>query len=47
MRITLPVWRQSSRSDKGHMETYELDNVVAEMSFLEMMDTLNEKLTVE
>jgi succinate dehydrogenase / fumarate reductase iron-sulfur subunit len=47
MRIKLHVWRQSSRSDKGHMETYELDNVVAEMSFLEMMDTLNEKLTVE
>ena len=47
MRIKLHVWRQSSRSDKGHMESYELDNVVEEMSFLEMMDTLNEKLTVE
>ena len=47
MRIKLHVWRQSSRSDKGHMETYELDNVVEEMSFLEMMDTLNEKLTIE
>ena len=47
MRIKLHVWRQSSRSDKGRMESYELDNVVEEMSFLEMMDTLNEKLTVE
>jgi len=47
MRIKLHVWRQDSRTDKGRMESYELDNVEAEMSFLEMMDCLNEKLTAE
>ncbi len=47
MKIKLHVWRQSTRTDKGRMESYELDNVVPDMSFLEMMDTLNEKLTIE
>ena len=47
MRIKLHVWRQSSRTDKGKMARYELDNVEADMSFLEMIDSLNEKLTRE
>ena len=47
MKIKLHVWRQKTRTDKGHMESYELDDVTADMSFLEMMDSLNEKLTVE
>ena len=44
MRITLHVWRQTSRNADGKMETYSLDNVTPDMSFLEMMDSLNEKL---
>ena len=47
MKINLHVWRQSSRSDKGRMESYTLDNVNPDMSFLEMMDSLNEQLTEE
>ena len=47
MKIHLHIWRQSSRDDKGRMESYDLDGVVPDMSFLEMMDHLNEKLTAE
>jgi len=44
MRIHIHVWRQDSRSAKGKMESYDLDGVVPEMSFLEMLDHLNEQL---
>ncbi|GAA3888859.1 succinate dehydrogenase/fumarate reductase iron-sulfur subunit [Streptomyces sedi] len=44
MKITLRIWRQSGPEDRGGMRTYELDDVTPEMSFLEMLDTLNEKL---
>ena len=44
MSLTIKVWRQKNASDKGHFATYQLDNVIEDMSFLEMMDTLNEKL---
>ena len=47
MKVTLKVWRQKSASDKGKMETYKLDNVSEHMSFLEMMDVLNEQLISE
>ncbi|MDG1875441.1 MAG: succinate dehydrogenase/fumarate reductase iron-sulfur subunit [Mariniblastus sp.] len=47
MKIKLHVWRQKSRTDKGSMESYDLDNVLPDMSFLEMMDCLNEKLTAD
>ena len=47
MKIKLHVWRQDSPDDKGRMESYDLDGVLPEMSFLEMMDVLNEKLTEE
>lgn len=44
MKLTLKVWRQSSPNDKGRMETYQLSEVSPDMSFLEMMDVLNEEL---
>ncbi|SOD58587.1 succinate dehydrogenase subunit B [Streptomyces zhaozhouensis] len=44
MKITLRIWRQSGPEDRGAMRTYELDGVTPEMSFLEMLDTLNEEL---
>ncbi len=47
MKIRLHVWRQKSRKDVGDFEVYELDNVLPDMSFLEMMDSLNEYLTGE
>lgn len=47
MKLTLKVWRQKNSSDKGKLETYSLDNVSEHMSFLEMMDVLNEQLISE
>lgn len=47
MKLTLKVWRQQNSKDKGHFETYPLDGVNEHMSFLEMMDVLNEKLIKE
>lgn len=47
MRLTLHIWRQASHAAKGGFETYALDDVSTDMSFLEMLDVLNEKLTTE
>jgi succinate dehydrogenase / fumarate reductase iron-sulfur subunit len=44
MKLTLKVWRQKSANDRGRFETYQLDNVSEHMSFLEMLDVLNEQL---
>ena len=44
MNLTLKVWRQKNASDKGHFETYPVQNISSEMSFLEMIDVLNEQL---
>jgi succinate dehydrogenase / fumarate reductase iron-sulfur subunit len=44
VRLTLKIWRQPATSAKGSMHTYELDDVSPDMSFLEMLDVLNEKL---
>ena len=44
MRVTLNIWRQADPSAKGAMRTYELDSVSEDMSFLEMLDVLNEQL---
>jgi succinate dehydrogenase / fumarate reductase iron-sulfur subunit len=45
MRLTLEVWRQSAAGAAGRFETYEMDDVSPDMSFLEMLDVLNERLT--
>ena len=47
MNLTLKVWRQADADAKGKMETYKIDEVSPDMSFLEMMDVLNEQLMVE
>lgn len=44
MKITLKIWRQANRHAKGNFETYVLDKVSEDMSFLEMMDVLNQQL---
>lgn len=43
MRLTLKIWRQGGKY-KGEFVTYKLDNVNEHMSFLEMLDVLNEQL---
>ncbi|HEY8388736.1 MAG TPA: succinate dehydrogenase/fumarate reductase iron-sulfur subunit [Parasegetibacter sp.] len=47
MNLTLKVWRQKNQNDEGHFETYEVKDVSSEMSFLEMIDVLNENLIRE
>src|ERR1700704_2866343 len=44
MNLTLHVWRQKSPGDTGRMVRYEAKNVNPDMSFLEMLDVLNEEL---
>ena len=47
MKITLKIWRQKNPQDKGRFVEYKLDNVSTEMTFLEMLDSLNDKLIKE
>ena len=44
MKFTLNVWRQNGPKDKGHMATYQVEDITSDMSFLEMIDVLNEQL---
>ena len=47
INLNLKVWRQASSKESGDMVDYRLDGVSTDMSFLEMMDLLNEKLLTE
>ena len=47
MNLTLYVWRQKNAQDKGRMVTYKAENISPEMSFLEMLDTVNESLMLK
>ena len=47
LNITLKIWRQSSLEDDGELVEYNLNNLNPHMSFLEMLDVLNEKLISE
>ncbi len=44
MKLLLKIWRQKDASDKGQMVDYPIDGVEEDMSFLEMLDVLNESL---
>ena len=44
MDLTLKVWRQKNRNEKGEMETYQVNDISTDSSFLEMLDTLNNDL---
>jgi len=44
MKITLKIWRQQNKNTKGAFKTYELNKVSTDMSFLEMLDVLNNDL---
>jgi succinate dehydrogenase / fumarate reductase iron-sulfur subunit len=47
MKIHLKVWRQKDAKSNGSLVDYDLDEVATEMSFLEMMDSLNEQLILK
>ena len=47
MSLNLKIWRQKNAKDKGAMVDYKIDNISPDMSFLEMIDTLNTKLVKE
>ncbi len=47
INITLKVWRQKNASAKGAFESYKAENVDTDSSFLEMLDVVNEKLSVD
>src|SRR5690349_16504201 len=44
MKLNLRIWRQKDRNTPGRFVTYEVDGVTPDMSFLEMLDVLNENL---
>jgi succinate dehydrogenase / fumarate reductase, iron-sulfur subunit len=47
MHITLTVWRQPSPTAAGNFETYDVPDISADMSFLEMLDIVNERLLAD
>ena len=47
MKLYLKIWRQTDSGSNGSFQNYEIDEITPDMSFLEMMDVLNEKLIVE
>jgi succinate dehydrogenase / fumarate reductase, iron-sulfur subunit len=44
LNLTLKIWRQKDAKSKGHFESYKINNISTDCSFLEMLDQLNEKL---
>ncbi len=44
MKFTLKIWRQKNANDAGKFVDYQIDNISADTSFLEMMDILNDQL---
>jgi succinate dehydrogenase / fumarate reductase iron-sulfur subunit len=44
MRLTLRIWRQANSQSQGRLMSYEVDDLSPEMSFLEVLDRLNERL---
>ena len=47
MEIKLKVWRQKNKNVKGKLETYDVPGISEDMSFLEMLDVLNERLEMK
>ena len=45
MKLILKIWRQKNSTEKGKIVSYDIENISPDMSFLEMMDVLNEQLT--
>jgi len=47
INLTLKIWRQKNAHAKGYFEIYKADDIDTDMSFLEMLDVVNERLTKE
>lgn len=47
MKLALKIWRQNDVSTKGKMVDYTVDNIEPDMSFLEMLDILNDELIIK
>jgi succinate dehydrogenase / fumarate reductase iron-sulfur subunit len=47
MSLTLRIWRQDGPTAKGKMVTYKVNDISPDMSFLEMLDVLNERLIMD
>ncbi|MGH7137267.1 MAG: 2Fe-2S iron-sulfur cluster-binding protein, partial [Pirellulales bacterium] len=47
MKLTLKIWRQPSATDGGALVAYPIDDVGPDMSFLEVLDVLNERLIAQ
>ena len=47
MKLTLKIWRQENAKSKGKMVSYPIDGIEGDMSFLEMLDVLNEELVAK
>ena len=47
MNLTLRIWRQDSPTARGELVTYQVSDITPDMSFLEMLDVLNERLIAE
>ncbi len=47
MNLTLKIWRQTGPRDKGKLVTYQVEDISPDMSFLEMLDVLNERLNAK
>jgi len=47
INLTLKIWRQKNSQEKGQFETYPATDISTDMSFLEMLDVINEQLTLE
>ncbi|MBM4138180.1 MAG: succinate dehydrogenase/fumarate reductase iron-sulfur subunit, partial [Nitrospira sp.] len=47
MKLTLKIWRQQGPHDAGRLVTYETDEVSPDMSFLEMLDGVNQRLILK
>lgn len=47
IRLTLNIWRQKGPNEKGYLETYSAEGISTDMSFLEMLDVVNERMTLE
>ena len=46
INITLKVWRQAGADAPGKLETYNAKDIDTEMSFLEMLDVINDEITI-
>ena len=47
MHFTLKIWHQKNQKDAGHFETYNVQNISPDASFLEMLDVLNNQLVLQ